>query len=363
MKFSELAVGILFRVTDDKRTPVKVSGGATNWGRYDMLQKTAKTRAIEYGVADWQYPNRYRLNPNTEVTPFYAECMESLTNTEELCKFTGTRYINAPYPSFGYHEEYIPERGESISYGDLKAQLRSGESFDPETSDPKEWFLMPRYMSGSDYSGSSVEVSNMRAFKEEYGDESFCPVYGDYGTYAVAIRLDWLTPAIWESLTALENYPVYDDQCLQEVETEAEEEAWENWAKSDFKRELEKRFESEAEDAGYPEFFEQEIPEHALRVLFECGFERSNAEWIHEQGNSAWVDLERVTSVLVWSDVLAVFLAPRPVQYWDSGASWAQNNMNRWQDKLGNVWVYEPCPACASESIPCACQLVLPLQV
>jgi hypothetical protein len=235
MRFADLAVGILFRVTDDKRKPVKVSGGATNWNRCDILQKTAKTRANEYGVEDWQFPNRYRLNPNTEVIPFYAECMADLTNKEELCKFESWR------------KDESPEPGESISYGDLRSQLaKYAETFDPETSDPKEWFLVPRYMSGSDYSGSSVEVSNMRAFKEEYGDESFCPVYGDYGTYAVAIRLDWLTPAIWESLAALENYPVYDDQVLSEVETEAEEEAWENWARSDFKRELEKRFGSEA---------------------------------------------------------------------------------------------------------------------
>jgi hypothetical protein len=218
-------------------------------------------------------------------------------------------------------------------------------------------------MSGSDYSGSSVEVSNMRAFKEEYGDESFCPVYGDYGTYAVAIRLDWLTPAIWESLAALENYPVYDDQVLSEVETEAEEEAWENWARSDFKRELEKRFGSEAEDNGHEELFDLDTPEPAMRALFSCGMERSNTYWENEQGNSAWVDLERVVSALTWIDVLTVFLAPRPVKYWDSSASWAQNGMGRWEDKPGNVWVYEPCPACASESIPCACQLVLPLQV
>jgi hypothetical protein len=106
---------------------------------------------------------------------------------------------------------------------------------------------MPDHMSGSDYSGNAVEVSNKKAFMEEYqNDESMViDVYGGHGTYAVAIRLDSITFDILDTLAGLEDYPLMDEETHSEVEYEAENEAWDNWVRSDFNRDLVKQLAAE----------------------------------------------------------------------------------------------------------------------
>ena len=75
-----------------------------------------------------------------------------------------------------------------LNHGDLKP-LEKPQT--PEQSD----FLMPELLSGSDYcSSGSVEVSNHRVFLERYGKRlGVYDVYGGYGTFAVAVRLEGLS--------------------------------------------------------------------------------------------------------------------------------------------------------------------------
>src|SRR4051812_3681972 len=74
-----------------------------------------------------------------------------------------------------------PEELSSLSYGDLHHV--TGEVSDSD-------YYVPSLLSGSDYSGSSVEVSNCKTFLEQFGKlEGVHKVYGGHGTFAVAIRL------------------------------------------------------------------------------------------------------------------------------------------------------------------------------
>ena len=128
---------------------------------------------------------------------------------------------------FSSYREYEPEN--DLAYSDLEPGSGKGPVF-----------VLPAYLSGSDYSGGSVTVSNHRLFIEEFGElEGVHNVYGGYGSYGVAIRLDvWQAGAdqsactwygadpesaacdvdegpcphqIREWLKSLENYPVYDE--------------------------------------------------------------------------------------------------------------------------------------------------------
>jgi hypothetical protein len=178
-----------------------------------------------------------------------------------------------------------------LSYGDLKPLTKYQT---PEASD----FLMPNFLSGSDYcSSGSVEVSNHRVFLERYKDSpNTYDVYGDYGTFAVAIRLDSVTDDMMEDLKALEDYPILDEDDHSKVEMDAENEAWASWGRHDFTRELEKIF--PASEDTIDAMAEEKIDE-----LFYSLMERTNTYWQHESGNSAYVDLDRVIAGCTLADL------------------------------------------------------------
>ena len=104
-----------------------------------------------------------------------------------------------------YRGTDIPEGQSRLSYGDLKT-LHVLEVTDMD-------FLTPDSLSGSDYCHSgSVEVSNHRVFLERYGKlPNVYDVYGGMGTFAIAIRLDSVTPEMIEDLSTMEKCYVLDE--------------------------------------------------------------------------------------------------------------------------------------------------------
>jgi hypothetical protein len=156
-------------------------------------------------------------------------------------------------------------------------------------------------------------------FVEEFGRlEGVHNVYGGYGSYGVAIRLEvWRagadrTGCAWFNadpeaatcdedgacihqmrawLDELENYPVADEDDLCQVEFEAQDEAWDSWAESDFARAIKGAFPDDVEDL--------EVTDSGrFRAWFEELREAANVFWENETGNSAHVDVERVADEL-----------------------------------------------------------------
>ena len=176
-----------------------------------------------------------------------------------------------------------------LSYGDLKPLHVGIEATDMD-------FLTPELLSGYCSSGS-VEVSNHRVFLELYGKlPNVYAVYGGYGTFAVAIRLDSITPEMIEALNSLKDYPVLDEDDYSEVEMEAENDAWESWGRSDFRTELDKRF---------PDLNEIifEWGAETIDTLYCKLMERTNTYWEHETGNNAFVRMERVIEGATEQDI------------------------------------------------------------
>ena len=178
-----------------------------------------------------------------------------------------------------------------LSYGDLKPLDKH------QTPEPTD-FLMPDILSGSDYcSSGSVEVSNHRVFLERYGKlPNVYDVYGGYGTFAVAIRLDSITDEMIEDLNSLEEYPVLDDEDHGEVEMEAENEAWECYVSHDFAEALAKKFPALEEQI-------EDFSEDRLQQIFYILMERTNTDWEHECGNVAFVCIERVLEGATEQDI------------------------------------------------------------
>lgn len=193
---------------------------------------------------------------------------------------------------FDSYRDTKPEDLARLSYGDLKP-LDNHQT--PEPTD----FLTPELLSGSDYcSSGAVEVSNHRVFLEQFKDSpNMYDVYGDYGTFAVAIRLDSITDEMVEVLNALEDYPVIDEEDLSEVEREAEEETWSNCYRSDFERALTKSFPDMEETI-------ESMTTAQIDSLFYEVQDRTNTYWTHESGNNAYIDVDRVVAGVTEEDIV-----------------------------------------------------------
>ncbi len=147
-----------------------------------------------------------------------------------------------------------------------------------------------KYLTVSDYSGSLIEYSNILCWQEEFADseeEAWVTVSGGHGTLAIVVKLDALTVEMKEFLEGLEDYPLYSDDRHTDLEMEAQDRAWRDWAREDFAKALEKVTGDE---------FDPEQP--GLIDAFYQGMEAAGLEWLNEQGFDVWVDVEKVAKAL-----------------------------------------------------------------
>jgi len=197
-----------------------------------------------------------------------------MPNTSTLPRTLGEPYAYVPSYDDLDDDTLYRDHGATLSYGAF-----STYAFD----NPKEWF-MPELLSGSDYAGGSVTVANFRSFLEEYGDRNgIHKVIGGHGTYAVAIHRSALDDDMLETFRQLDDYPCIDDEQCSFVEMEAEDEAWDSWAKDDYLRTLRSLTDDDLDPT-----------DDALRDDFYQACEKANEYWQNETGNSAWIDLDRV---------------------------------------------------------------------
>lgn len=211
------------------------------------------------------------------------EAQAELENERAMCvqgldRFTwkSSRYRHGK-DGIGYWDEEKADDVTEMSYGDF-------------TRDKNGEYIMVPYCGGSDYSGDSVTASNHRVFLKDFGK---CPgvwnVYGGYGTYAIAVRITDLTQEMIEIINRLESYPVIDEDAMFEMELEQQNEAWENWVRSDFTKALIKAFPSEENTIGNME-------DDQLYELFRNAMEKGNIYWENETGNNAWIDVDEIAA-------------------------------------------------------------------
>lgn len=158
----------------------------------------------------------------------------------------------------------------------------------PET---KAYYL-PGLLSGSDYSGTTVELSNFRCFKDQYKDQlgiSIWTLFGGYSTFGIAIDWEKATDEMKETLQALDDYPVIDEGAMSQLECEQQDEAWDNYLASDFKRALGKKFTSEADELTL-----DEMEDSTLFALFRQAMEKTNTYYVHEDTQGPYVNIDRL---------------------------------------------------------------------
>jgi len=144
-------------------------------------------------------------------------------------------------------------------------------------------YVLPNYVSGSDYSGNLVERSNYDVFRETFGDHigvEWWETPGGHGTFGILCRVDAdeRVPEMGEFFDALENHPVADESAHSELEMESQQAAWEEYGRNDFDRELSGLFSLDG--------FEESEPSTLSNFYWQIGGELYSCYPENEQGNS-----------------------------------------------------------------------------
>jgi hypothetical protein len=143
--------------------------------------------------------------------------------------------------------------------------------------------------------------SNYDAFRERAeGDKNnIWLVSGGHGSYGIAVGLDVDDPEIIGMIEALEQYPVLDESAMSELETERQDEAWDNWVKFEFTRAVESKFQDMVDEDGEP--FEYDGDN--VVAVFGRAMERANVYWHEDSDGSQVVDMDRIVAAVTADDV------------------------------------------------------------
>jgi hypothetical protein len=173
-----------------------------------------------------------------------------------------------------------------------------------KSPDREAWKEFP-YTAHGDYCGhGDVGVSNYRSMKEEFGEhKDIAFISGDYGFQAVIYNTATKDEEILDILEKLENYPLIDEDMHSEVTMEWENEAWDNWARSDFQHKLYKL---------HPDLEEviDDISDDDIWTLFHEAQEEANEYWEYET-SGAWIDVDKIASKVTAEDINKFAKAPK----------------------------------------------------
>jgi hypothetical protein len=157
------------------------------------------------------------------------------------------------------------------------------------------WFEPPN-SSYSNLSGSLFDQANVRVWEEfldthrEY-DGLWKIAYGGHGTTAIFLHKDALEfQEVRDMIGNLDDYPLLDEAVYDKLFYEATEEAWENWARSSFIREL--------SEEGVSEDWLDEVSFETLFEMFEEARDKANVYW-EEDGPGVSINLGRVATAFV----------------------------------------------------------------
>lgn len=187
--------------------------------------------------------------------------------------------------------------GEDVGYSTYK--------FGKAATGEPQWYEV-EYATGSDYNGGTVELSNYKVLEEmlaEHHPEDQKPVCwvrasGGHGTFSIAVLWEELDDEVKEALAGLEDYPLLDEEALSGLESELEDEAWENYYRKDFEDAVVK-----AVNAAFPdddEFDEWPASDEDAYDLFRAAMDAANEQWIHESlGSGPYIKLEHIVAEAV----------------------------------------------------------------
>lgn len=159
--------------------------------------------------------------------------------------------------------------------------------------------LASKYLVYSDYSGNLVERSNVAEWRERFADSEdigWVEVSGGYATSAIVINLAWADSypdnEVAEFISALEDYPLANEDRHSQMEVDVQQESWEHSYREDFRKALNVET-SERED------YIEALTDEQLFTLFSEGKEKANVYWENQNADEMYIDLDRIVTALL----------------------------------------------------------------
>jgi len=158
------------------------------------------------------------------------------------------------------------------------------------------------------YDAQAYLASNQRVWEEEYNSHA---AHTDCdGMPAVDPRFigDDTGEEMLESLEGLEDYPVLNEGDMSALELERQAEAWESWASTDWRKEVEKQLQALAPDEADQYWAEERLDEvesldGKLEELFYACADQANEYWQEESDGSWWIRCKRIAESLDLEDL------------------------------------------------------------
>ena len=190
-----------------------------------------------------------------------------------------------------------PDGGDAVTLGAL--DMRAQESVYDLTGDDVR-YLEIRGTAWGDYTGSTYERSNARSVRRDFG-EHVVTLRADFGFEVLLVRVGADIPiGLYEAIVEMQDYGLYDESDLSELESELEQEDWQSWGRSDFSSEVRKRAQRHDRDDDVPELDEDAYTDSLFWDVCadgEAGF------WQAETAVSGyWADFERAAG-LAWQEI------------------------------------------------------------
>jgi len=215
------------------------------------------------------------------------------------------------YPSSFWEQEKLADQG-VLHWSDLSDCLSQAGYF--KLSDPIEaasllskrrlWqtapiVFVPDFFASGDYGGAVHYLANKEAFLEEFRDSEkigglqIWELLGGYGSSQIAVDPRYATEELLEALESLQDYPVWDEDRLCQVEDRLKQEAFSCFLESDLRKKVEEiLLEAGEEEVKAEEKAESLTEENLWEILYLADIDGGLWEPEH---NSMYCRLERIT--------------------------------------------------------------------
>lgn len=168
--------------------------------------------------------------------------------------------------------------GDMLSWSNL-------ENYSDADVDNADLFLIRGAYGRDAYGRDLIAEVNYEVLEEDCGDHLVRVSYTNTDQWAVKADLDLPEDSIlFEHLDALESYPILDEGRWSELEWKVKEEDWDDYGRSDFRREIERAF-GETSIDGIPEWVDDD---DLLDRLMYWGMEQGKVYDEYETGGGTY---------------------------------------------------------------------------